>query len=477
MHSHEHLVWFRTRLGKLRCTHRAQSLYVHGPHSQSMPISASMVSRGTPRSSVGAYDDGAPMSRILIYTSPARGHLYPIVPIVLELQGRGHEVALRTLASQVELMRAMGIDAKPVAQRIEQISLDDYKSRSRLGRGVRALATFAARAKHEAADLRAAIHDERPDGILVDCMTWGAASVAQASGGPWAQFVPYPLPVPSRDAPPFGPGFKPARGPLGYFRDRAIRPLAAATFGRTMLEPLNAIRAQLGLPALRNGSDIFALAPLVLYLTSEPFEYSRRDWPAGVLMVGPCAWDPPTEAPAWLAQIERTLVLVSTSSERQDDRRLVTTALEAFADEDVELVATLPAEEVAGMDVPANAHVESFLAHTPLLAKAACAITHGGAGVTQKALAAGVPVCVVPFGRDQHEVARRVEVAAAGTRLLTTRLNPRRLRAKAYEAMTMRSGARRVAEGFAMAGGAVAAADALERLMGEVSIGWQRAAR
>jgi UDP:flavonoid glycosyltransferase YjiC (YdhE family) len=45
-------------------------------------------------------------------------------------------------------------------------------------------------------------------------------------------------------------------------------------------------------------------------------------------------------------------------------------------------------------------------------------------GSTQKALAHGVPVCVVPFGRDQLEVARRVEVAEAGTRLSARRLGP-----------------------------------------------------
>ncbi|MFZ1154901.1 MAG: nucleotide disphospho-sugar-binding domain-containing protein [Solirubrobacteraceae bacterium] len=409
------------------------------------------------------------MSRILVYTSPARGHLYPIAPILQELQRRGHEIALRTLASQVELMRELGMDAKPISQRIEQIELNDYKGRSQPAKGRRALMTFGARAKHEVPDLQAAIAAERPAAILVDCMTWGAASVAQASGRPWAQFVPYPLPVPSRDTPPFGPGFKPARGPLGHLRDRAMRPLAAAMFDRTALRSLNAIRAKLGVPALSSGSDIFALAPLVLYLTSEPFEYPRSDWPACVLMVGPCAWDPPGEPPGWLAEIERPLVLVSTSSERQDDRRLVTTALEAFAGEDVEIVATLPAEGVAGIEAPPNAHVEPFLSHTPLLAKAACAITHGGAGVTQKALAAGVPVCVVPFGRDQHEIARRVEVADAGTRLLATRLTPQRLRAKVYEAMTKQQAAQRVADAFAAAGGSVAAADAFEVLMRNAS--------
>jgi UDP:flavonoid glycosyltransferase YjiC (YdhE family) len=86
-------------------------------------------------------------------------------------------------------------------------------------------------------------------------------------------------------------------------------------------------------------------------------------------------------------------------------------------------------------------------------------------GATQKALAAGVPVCVVPFGRDQLEVARRVAVAGAGTRLTASRLRPDRLRAGVRRAMEMGDGARRVAAGFAAAGGATAGADTLEGLL------------
>jgi UDP:flavonoid glycosyltransferase YjiC (YdhE family) len=99
---------------------------------------------------------------------------------------------------------------------------------------------------------------------------------------------------------------------------------------------------------------------------------------------------------------------------------------------------------------------------------AACAITHGGMGATQKALACGVPVCAVPFGRDQFEVARRVQVARAGSRLPAARLDPARLRAKVREAITCGDGARRVAAGYAAAGGPAAAADAIEqRLLGQ----------
>jgi UDP:flavonoid glycosyltransferase YjiC (YdhE family) len=123
----------------------------------------------------------------------------------------------------------------------------------------------------------------------------------------------------------------------------------------------------------------------------------------------------------------------------------------------------MPATELTG-GVPANARVERFIPHAPLLSHAVCAVTHGGAGATQKALASGVPVCVVPFGRDQLEVARRVEIANAGTRLPAQKLNPERLRQQIRIAITKQDGARRVAAGYTATGGALAAADAFERL-------------
>ena len=84
-------------------------------------------------------------------------------------------------------------------------------------------------------------------------------------------------------------------------------------------------------------------------------------------------------------------------------------------------------------------------------------------GATQKALARGVPVCVVPYGRDQFEVARRVEVAQCGTRLPAKKLSPTRLRTSVREAMTMTDGAQRVAEGFRATGGSARGADLFEQ--------------
>ena len=208
-------------------------------------------------------------------------------------------------------------------------------------------------------------------------------------------------------------------------------------------------------------------APLMLYMTAEPFEYPRLDWPPSVRMVGPGIWDPPAKAPEWLEKISRPLVLVTCSTEFQNDGKLVRAALEGLAGEDVEVVVTTAGVDPSTFVPPPNARVERFVPHRPVLERAACVVCHGGMGITQNALAAGVPVCVVPFGRDQFDVARHVEVAGAGTRLPASRLRPDRLRSKAREAMGKKDGAKRIASAFASAGGPKAATDALEKLLND----------
>ena len=149
----------------------------------------------------------------------------------------------------------------------------------------RAMATFGERAGHEVPDLRAAIGEERPDALLVDAMSLGASAVAEASGLPWAQWFPYPLPLPSRDAPPFGPGLKPAAGPLGRLRDRALAVPLHATVKRASFPALNAVRSSVGVPAFTAIDDMYTVAPLLLYMTAEPLDYPRSDWPASIRMV------------------------------------------------------------------------------------------------------------------------------------------------------------------------------------------------
>jgi MGT family glycosyltransferase len=405
------------------------------------------------------------MSRYLAYTSPARGHLFPITATLADLRGRGHEVAVRTLASEVPRMKGLGFEAAPIAPAIEAIVNDDYEARTPMGANKRFVKRLGERAQHEVGDLEAAIAEVRPDALLVDISTVGAATVAEAGSLPWAHWTPYFTPLPSRDAPPFGLGLHPRRDRLGRLRDAIVDRVALRPAEREAARRVNALRRRFGLAPFRRGTELWAAAPLNLYFTAEPFEYPRRDWPASFRLLGPGTWEPPVEPPPWLARIERPLVLVTLSTEFQDDGRLAEVALEALAGEDLDVVVTTAAVDPAQFTAPPNARVERFVPHGPLIERAACVVCHGGMGIAQRALGAGVPLCVVPFGRDQLEVAGRVTWCDAGTRVARGRLRADRLRAAVREAIGRRAGAQRVADGFAAAGGAPAAANALEQLV------------
>lgn len=404
------------------------------------------------------------MARILLYTSPAPGHIYPPTPTALELRNRGHQVSIRTGSDNVESLARLGFDAKPIDPRIEAVLVEDWKARTPIGANRKLVDLFDQWARYEIPDMQGAIEAERPDLIWVDMNSAGAAAVAEASGLPWAHYLPYPHPLPrQRGIPPFGPGFAPSTSTAARVRDAAVDRIVRGAF-RPARKGLNAHRSTLGLPALGRYEELVLTAPLVVQFSAEPFEYPRT-WPENVRLVGPAIWEPPAPDPEWLAAEERPILLVTASTEFQDDAALITTTLEAFADQPFAVVATCAAHDPGEFDVPPNARVEQFIPHGPILARATAVISHGGMGTTQKALAAGVPVCAVPFMRDQFEVARRLEHCGAGTRLIARRLRPDRLRDAVERAIECRPAAERVGEAFARAGGPQAAAIALETLL------------
>jgi UDP:flavonoid glycosyltransferase YjiC (YdhE family) len=64
--------------------------------------------------------------------------------------------------------------------------------------------------------------------------------------------------------------------------------------------------------------------------------------------------------------------------------------------------------------LPNNVHVEAWVDQTDVVNEADLVVCHGGSGTVFGALAAGVPVVVVPVFADQFENGRRVAAAGAG---------------------------------------------------------------
>ncbi len=404
------------------------------------------------------------MATVLVYTTPARGHLYPIMDTALCLGRRGATVHVRTLAADVDTVRSAGMQASAVDPAIEARILDDWQVRSARASIQRGVQTFIDRAPLEIADLRSAIAIVRPHVLLVDANAWGAQAAAESSGIPWAVWQPFPLPFPSRDAPPFGPGLRPARGALGRLRDRLLQPLVIGPL-QAFLPALNQVRKEAGVAPFAHIKELYTRPPLLLYMTAEPFEYARSDWPPNVRLVGPGLWSPPSPEPVWMSANTRPILLVTCSTEFQDDGALVDAALAAFGnDPGVQLVCTTASVDPARFVPPPGVVVTRFVPHAVVLSRACAVVCHGGMGITQRALAAGVPTCVVPWGRDQLEVGRRVLESRCGALLPRARLSAARLRDAVVAARTCGAGAARIAAAFADAGGAEAAATLVEAL-------------
>jgi UDP:flavonoid glycosyltransferase YjiC (YdhE family) len=94
-------------------------------------------------------------------------------------------------------------------------------------------------------------------------------------------------------------------------------------------------------------------------------------------------------------------------------------AVDALADAPVRVLLTVGTEvDPADLgDPPANVHVEPWVPQGAVMAHAAAMVGHGGSGSTLAAMAAAMPLAVVPLFADQPENADRVAELGAGVRV------------------------------------------------------------
>jgi MGT family glycosyltransferase len=405
------------------------------------------------------------MKTFLIYTSPAKGHLYPMMDVAIKLKKQGHTVFVQTLSEEKERVINEGLEHISISPKIEALPLVDYYAKSPVSQFRSAFNTWLARAPHEIDDLNESYNRVKPDLLIIDVNTWGAGAFAESKKKPWVMFMPYCLPISSSDTPAFGPGFKPPTNFIHRTRDKIVNGIVRNAVGGD-IKKLNEIRAGQGIPKLTKYEEIFSKPDIVLYRTTEPFDYPRKDLPKNILPIGPGLWAPSAETPDWIDKLPSPRILVSVSTERQDDSVIIETALKSVADETVSLIVTTAALDPKQFQaLNDRTIITKFLPHAQIIDKMDLVVTHGGMGSTQRALAAGVPVCVIPCGRDQSETARRAEVSGAGKMLSKNKLNAKNLKAAIKEAMKLKSGAEKIAKAFADAGGAKKAVDAINKLI------------
>ena len=244
-----------------------------------------------------------------------------------------------------------------------------------------------------ARDLEAEMARGRTDAVVVDCMLTAPLALLEAGEVPSAALV--------------------------HTLHRFFEGWDLATIPGS--PRLAGLRAGLGLPPVATLHDTWRGADRVLVVSPPQFDDGEAPLPANTVHVGAVAdrrhghgrWDP-----AWGAQSDQPLVLVSFSTTAMDQEDLLNRVADALS--------TLPVRALMttgrGIDVdtirPApNTVVREFVRHTDVLPFVDLAVCHAGHGTVMAALANGVPLLCLPMGRDQPMVAGRVAELGAGRRL------------------------------------------------------------
>lgn len=110
------------------------------------------------------------MATVLVYTSSAAGHLYPLMPGLLALRDRGHEVHVRTIEKHVQTVRDAGMNAEPTDPRIEAMEITDFRAKSGGDRLRRGIVDLIKRGEIQAPDFDRAVAEVEPDILLVDAI-------------------------------------------------------------------------------------------------------------------------------------------------------------------------------------------------------------------------------------------------------------------------------------------------------------------
>jgi UDP:flavonoid glycosyltransferase YjiC (YdhE family) len=377
--------------------------------------------------------------KILACMFQGGGNIPLILPILAELVARNHRVRVmvgpgvrqsRLMVSPSLLQRVGEMGAELVRFNEPDVHpFDDPISADRalIGswtptsfRSVQREARTPVWASAWALNVSDELHREKADLVVADFVLVGALVAAEAARIPSVALMHTVYPWPVAGVPPYGPGYAPMSGPLGFCRDVSSRAVVEYLWIRNAISPLNSARLLWGLPALRSPLQQYDAAARVLVLVSPAFDWPAPHLPTNVRHVGtPEDIVGPIEVgEGWLTDGNGPLVVVSLSTLNQGQSAILRKILVALSDLPVRALVTLgSALEAEQFEAPANVRLEKFVSHDVVLPYADALVTQCGIGTLTKSLRHGVPMVCRPLVGDQHDNAARVAARGAGIRL------------------------------------------------------------
>jgi MGT family glycosyltransferase len=347
------------------------------------------------------------------------GHLGPTLTAARQLRANGHGVRFIARADAREQVEAAGFDFAtwqreprftPIAQSSNPL---EYAYDSLL------FGPAAARG----ADTLDEIKRTPTDGLLTDTALFGSVLAAEAARIPCALLSPTICLRPLPGVPPIGSGLPAPRTQAERIAIEDANNQFIAVMDK-WLPMLNEARASLQLAPCGHVLELFDRPARLLIAMSAAFDFPADVLPSNVRYIGPLLdtsdWSEPWTF-SWTHGPDHPRALVSFSTTNQDQTDVLQRTANAIGHIEMEAVATLgPAVTGASLRAPANVTLLPSAPHDAVMKAVSLVVTHGGHGTVSRALSHGLPLLVMPMGRDQGDIARRVEACGAGLVLAPT---------------------------------------------------------
>jgi UDP:flavonoid glycosyltransferase YjiC (YdhE family) len=370
--------------------------------------------------------------RFLLITLGSHGDVHPFVGLSQRLAERGHDVILATNAYFRGLCERDGVSFKPVGTRDQFVRMIDNPDVWHPRRGGPAVMSAAAESARILFRLVCENADE--DTVVVgSSLAMGALSAAELRGLRYATVHLSPLCIRSSVEMPRLPGVIGLNWMPMWMRRKFWEGADRWFIDPAIVPPLNALRAEVGLPPVTRVMNGWWSAPM-LTIGLWPGWYARPqpDWPAQVRLTGFPLYDEADVTPLsdellrWLDAGEKPIAFTPGSAMRFG-RRFFEQAIEASRRLGRRALLLTRHPEQLPPSLPDNVRYEPFAPFGALLPRCAAVVHHGGIGSVAQALRAGTPQLVMAMSHDQPDNGARVARLGAGDWLSARRFNARRV--------------------------------------------------
>ena len=352
------------------------------------------------------------------------GDVHPFVGIGSLLRARGHRVTIMTNPRFEELVGRMGLEFEPIGTAVEFEAVVRNPDLWHPTRGFATVAEFGITAAMRwTYEVIAGHYVAGKTVVGGHSLDFGARIAHDKLGIPLATIHLAPAVLRSETLPPVLTPWLTGQWSPGWWVRLEYWLADFLVVDRLLSDPVNAFRAELGLPPVKRFLHRWWHSPdRVIGLFPSWFAPPQPDWPRQTVLTGFPRWDESAlselsgEVVDFLDAGDRPVIFTPGSAMAHGAPFFRAAAGACARTGRRGILLTRYADQVPA-ELPEGVIHFAYIPFSQLLSRSAALVHHGGIGTVSQGLAAGVPQLLMPMAHDQHDNAVRLRRLGVGSSL------------------------------------------------------------